>query len=67
MEITKEYLHEVCKVGQGNDCCRYILAGVDGIICGKDDPSLKTSLDKQIQMKARGDNCEGWDSYQKSQ
>jgi len=66
MEITKEHMEEVCKIGQGNDCCRYLSVAPEGIICAKDDPTLKSSLDRMvIQMKAKGDNCKGWDSYQK--
>jgi hypothetical protein len=67
MKITKEYMSEVCKIGQRNDCCRYLTAQPDGIKCVKDDPSLKPLLDKQVpRMTAKGDNCEGWDSYQKN-
>ena len=67
MEITKEYMDEVCKMGQGEDCCRYITVGADGFQCGKDDPSIKTALDQRVfGMTAKGDNCEGWDSYQKT-
>jgi hypothetical protein len=68
MEITKEYLTVVCKMGQGKACCRYIIVDPDkGIICGKDDPSIKLVLDKRVpRMTAQGDNCEGWDSYQRT-
>ena len=67
MEITKEHLMKVCKIGQGNDCCRYVLVDPKGILCGKDDPGLKATLDSRVEkMTAKGDNCEGWDSYQKN-
>ena len=37
----------------------------EGFECGKDDPSIKHILDKRVlTMKAQGDNCKGWDSYQ---
>ena len=67
MEMTKEYMNEVCKLGQGADCCRYITVGADGLSCAKDDPGIKASIDRQVvQMRAKGDNCDGWDSYQKT-
>ena len=65
MEITKEYMDEVCKMGQGADCCRYITVGAEGFLCAKDDPYLKPAIDRRvIQMTAKGDNCDGWASYQ---
>lgn len=68
MEMTKEHLNEVCRIGHGTACCRYVLVHPDdGIICGKDDPGMKLTLDKRVeQMTAKGDNCDGWDSYQKT-
>jgi hypothetical protein len=67
MEMTKEHLTDVCKIGRGDDCCRYISAGRDGIKCGKDDPGLKAIFDRQVEkMTAKGDNCDGWDSYQRN-
>ena len=67
MEITKEYLEEVCKIGQMEDCCRYILVDPTGILCGKDSPTMKSVLDKRVPRRtAKGDNCSGWDSYQKT-
>lgn len=54
------YVKEVCKIGQGNDCCRYTLMGSQGWQCGKIDPVMKAQLDDRvILMVANGDNCEG--------
>ena len=65
MEIPKQHMKEVCKMGQGHDCCRYIAVGPEGFECCKDDPSMKAVLDKRVpRMNAQGDNCEGWDSCQ---
>jgi len=67
MEIEKDYLDNVCLLGQGEKCCRYITAQPDGILCGKDTPAIKAALDKNVaNMTAKGDNCEGWDSCQKT-
>jgi hypothetical protein len=57
----KEYLNEVCKIGQGHACCRYIVAGADGITCAK-LTYLKDTIDARVAAEtftARGDNCEG--------
>ena len=71
MEITQEYLKETCKMGQGNDCCRYIIVHPeDGFVCGKEEPDIKSVLDERVDnlsMTARGDNCEGWNATHPSQ
>jgi len=57
--IDNERLKNICKAGQGSECCRYIIAGIDGIQCGK-HTSLKEVLDKRVSsMSAKSDNCEG--------
>jgi hypothetical protein len=56
-----EHFKTVCKVGQGNDCCRYLVASVDGIQYAKHS-SLKAHLDDRAakkEMVAISDNCEG--------
>ena len=64
-ELSKDQMDNVCKMGQGNACCRYIISSPDGILCGKDDPGTKMTLDNRVEkMTAQGDNCEGWDMYQ---
>jgi hypothetical protein len=55
------HVKAVCKIGQGNDCCRYLVCGVKGFECVKND-SLKKLLDDRVSkgtIVARGDNCEG--------
>lgn len=61
MIIPKETLTDVCKLGQGSDCCRYITAGAAGIECAK-HTGLKAIIDKRVEegtFTAQGDNCEG--------
>jgi len=60
MLIPDETLTEVCKMGQGEECCRYIIVDPDeGIVCGKGTP-LQPTLDANVKtMIAQGDNCEG--------
>ena len=60
MNIPVEHLEEVCKIGQGNKCCRYIGLS-NGWACLKHS-SLKDALDARVRSKAitaQGDNCDG--------
>jgi hypothetical protein len=59
-----EYIKQICKMGQGKDCCRYLMAGAKGFICGK-HTSAKPLLDERVAtntMIAQGDNCGGYPS-----
>lgn len=59
MALSKEHIVNVCKIGQGKDCCRYLLCGATGFECGKLGP-LKGMLDNRVSyMLAQSDNCEG--------
>lgn len=54
-------IEEVCKIGHGNECCRYLVIGSKGFECMK-NTEMKHLLDSRVQnkmMTARGDNCEG--------
>ncbi len=54
-------VRNVCKAGQGNACCRYLVIGPMGFECVK-DTDLKAYLDSRVAMEtmvARGDNCDG--------
>lgn len=62
MTLSKEYIKDVCKAGQGKDCCRYLLCGAEGFECGKTGP-LKGVIDSKVDyMTAQSDNCEGVDN-----
>lgn len=57
--IPDETLKNVCKIGQGINCCRYILCRQNGFECGK-LTKLKEIIDKRVSiMVAKGDNCKG--------
>ena len=60
MEISKERLIDICKMGQLENCCRYIIVDPDeGFVCAKGTP-LQPTLDANVKnMTAQGDNCEG--------
>lgn len=60
--IDTDHLWNVCKVGQSAACCRYVVAGANGVRCAKHDKEMKTLIDERVAAKtftARGDNCEG--------
>lgn len=62
IQIDKDHLRDICKMGQGKECCRYILLGRDGFTCGKHDADFRVLLDDRVQkgtLGAIGDNCEG--------
>ena len=55
------HVKEVCRIGQGNACCRYMVIGAQGFECVK-NTQMKGYLDSRVAMEtmvARGDNCEG--------
>lgn len=63
--IPDDHLKAVCRIGQGADCCRYIvreLFDAGPYECAKHDQTLKEQIDRRHaagSMIARGDNCEG--------
>lgn len=59
MALDAVHIKEVCKMGQGKDCCRYLLCSAEGFECGKTG-ALKGVIDSRVEyMTAQGDNCEG--------
>jgi hypothetical protein len=63
MVIPQEHLKEVCKIGQGDKCCRYVYADGDGIQCAKLDDAFRTMIDTKVALGlfvAIGDNCGGY-------
>lgn len=64
MSIDDKKLEEICKLGQGADCCRYLMVdgSGSGIGCAKNDPNYKSVIDERVKsgkFVARADNCEG--------
>lgn len=54
-------VEEVCLIGQGAKCCRYLLMGSKGFECAK-NTDFKSILDDRVAdnaMVAQGDNCDG--------
>lgn len=60
----QEYAKTICKIGQGEYCCRYLTMHPEGWSCEKRS-SMKKYLDYRVatsSMRARGDNCPGRDA-----
>lgn len=60
-----ETIKDVCKIGQGSDCCKYLLLSPEGFMCGKSNTETKAMVDKswaETEHVAQGDNCEGEES-----
>lgn len=59
MSLDGKHVREVCKIGQGKDCCRYLVCGASGFECQKLG-ALKGVIDSKVMyMTAQSDNCEG--------
>ncbi len=59
--ISEDTLKDVCKIGQGKECCRYLACGPNGFDCMKHS-SIGRVLDSRVAagtIRAQGDNCEG--------
>ena len=57
-----EHIENICKIGQGGECCRYLICGAGGFECAK-HTELKDVIDQRVSnniMTAQGNNCEGY-------
>jgi hypothetical protein len=55
------HVKNVCKIGQGNACCRYLVISGQGFECVK-NTDMKAYLDSRVAMEtmiARANNCDG--------
>ena len=63
MAIPTGYVKNVCRIGKGMDCCRYLLLDADGFCCGRVTPALKIAIDRRVmngESVAQAVNCPGW-------
>lgn len=59
--MVSERMKEICKIGQGNDCCRYLACDDKGFCCLKSVPEMKKTVDAKVnRMNAQSDNCDGY-------
>jgi hypothetical protein len=59
-----EWTVNVCKLGMGKNCCRYLAVDGGGWSCLKHS-TLKAYIDNRVatkKMRATGDNCPGKDA-----
>jgi hypothetical protein len=59
-----KYVKQVCLIGKGAACCRYLTMTSRGWSCAKHS-DLKQHLDDRViadSITAKGDNCPGKDS-----
>lgn len=54
-----DYVKNTCKIGQGKDCCRFLVMGGDGFECAKLGSLAKMLIARGNRMAAQADNCEG--------
>lgn len=62
MSEAHGYLHETCRMGNGAETCRYIVADVEGLHCAKLNRGLADQIDRRVAagvFVAQGDNCPG--------
>lgn len=57
--LTKSFTIDTCKMGQGNECCKYLTADPNGLQCGKLNLEVKDWIDGRTDMVAQSDNCDG--------
>jgi hypothetical protein len=56
-----DHVKNVCKIGQKNACCRYLIISASGFECIK-NTDMKAYIDSRVAMEtmvARADNCPG--------
>lgn len=62
LTVDIEYAREVCKIGQGRDCCRYLTIGGSGWSCEKLNPEGRRMIDARAArglFTAISINCSG--------
>ena len=57
--IDDKHLSEVCKMGQGSDCCAFLIVGSKGIECAKGTEFEEVIRGRMAKMVAQSDNCGG--------
>ena len=61
MKLSDDQVKNLCKMGQGKKCCRYLVMSSEGFECAK-KLEFKSVLDERVKQNtitAQGDNCEG--------
>lgn len=56
------HVQDVCRIGQGALCCKYLMCDEGGFFCGKSSGEWRKIVDnnwEKHQHVAQGDNCGG--------
>jgi len=65
LKEDKKHWEEVCKIGQGANCCKYLVMGEAGFECMRDKPENKKVIDDNWTKHphvAQGENCMGYEA-----
>lgn len=66
-ERANKHVNEVCKMGQGASCCKYlVMDGINGWECMRTDPANKKVIDDNWAKHnhvSQGDNCDGYKDF----
>jgi hypothetical protein len=57
-----KHIKDICKIGWGKDCCRYLTMSPNGWNCERNNPDIKNIIDKKVEsgsFTAQGINCDG--------
>jgi hypothetical protein len=57
--LSPEHVRRVCRIGQADKCCIFLIAGPGGFECGKGTSAQDVLLARRPTMVAQGDNCDG--------
>lgn len=62
-QTAKKHVSDVCKMGQGAECCKYLVMGTKGFECMRVNPANKKVIDSDWEVTphvSQGDNCKGY-------
>ncbi len=62
-EKAKQHVIDVCKMGAGAECCKYLVAGTKGFECMRVSAENKKVIDDNWARNAhvaQADNCNGY-------
>ena len=57
--VPAEHVRAICKIGQGAECCRFLVTFELGFECAKYSDLHDTIQSRVASMTAKGDNCDG--------
>lgn len=61
--LAMDRVQGLCRIGQGERCCAFLVASAYGFECAKGTSLEETLRIRRLTMNARGDNCSGWPDF----